>query len=171
MPGEAIARPVLDKPEKTALQRCIETTEHKIIKEIGTKDIAAWYDVPKSEAEIEDEKQDRLRKGFCDKTYFGEDFCRKWKIKRDTEEVPPDLEWDLKTQQELRQLACPPNPHPERETFCHHMQQEVFKRYFLDNLGEKMTDKALQPILPNERFPPSTVFPPLDADEIGAACE
>ena len=171
MPGEAIARPVLDDFEKDDLKKCIEDEERKLIDKIGTMDIAAWYDVPKSDAEIKAEKDKQLKNGLCDKVYYGEDFCRKWKIERDSEEIPPDMQMDLDLFKQLRALSCPPNSHPERETFCHHVQQEVLKRYFVDDLGEKMVDRAFQPIKPEERLPPTTVFPPLPGDDLSGISE
>ncbi|KAJ9103763.1 hypothetical protein QFC21_002225 [Naganishia friedmannii] len=107
-----IARPMLEPPAKSQLLSCVEKTTREIIKAIGTKDIAAWYSIPKSDAEPREEAEQELKDGLCDKAYWGEEHCRRWKLERDAEAISPELlaESALKFKKKNPKLpTLPPN--------------------------------------------------------------
>ncbi|KAI5449140.1 hypothetical protein NCC49_005278 [Naganishia albida] len=148
---ENIARPMLDFDAKTQLTSCIEKASRDILKAIGTTDIAAWYDMPKSEADLREEAERNLRFGLCDRAYWGEEYCRKWKFERDTEEIPPDMLAEMQERKkkhledQARGVNCDVAPRPGQETLCHRVQQEIFKRYVVDDFTDKMVKSAFTP--------------------------
>jgi len=100
----------------------------------------AWseLDGPTTEAEKKEQKEVQLLMGICDKEYWGEAYCFKWKQENWSVPMDPELKDAVSGFAMVRQMLCPRSS-GSKEMDCKESGQELAKRYYMTDLVSSLT--------------------------------
>ncbi|KAJ5465956.1 hypothetical protein N7530_009743 [Penicillium desertorum] len=133
---EIIATPILqDEMTRTAMQDCQESVEAELWEEIGSVSIDPNAQTPE---EDKDEAEHLMLMGICDKEYYGEKACSKWKNTMQQIPLEPEVKASMDDYIKTHR-GCPVNVVSKQD--CHRAKQELLKRYaFPDIFVESVKD-------------------------------
>lgn len=135
------ATPVLDDfNTKTAMQKCQEEEERELWKQIGSEEIDP--DAEQTEQSKKDRAETLLGMGVCDPAYYDRQTCQDFKNKQWEVPLTPEMKQDLKDWHDSHP-SCPVNV--VRESDCHKAQQELYKRYDINQMGDEMMSVIASP--------------------------
>ncbi|KAK5703676.1 hypothetical protein LTR17_021900 [Elasticomyces elasticus] len=148
-PDENIETPFLDDLNtKSALQRCQESTERELWERIGTT--RAVEDTASSEAELQSQADSLRSLGICDKDFYGDEECQRWK--NQVNSVPKDLSLEQEESGVItKELLCPVNL--ISPSVCELERQKWWAHFVTEETLETKIDSIFQPGDPVEVVP------------------
>lgn len=139
-PEPNVATPFLDdQVTKTSLEKCQDEMERKLWKQVGSKTTDPDAESP------EDQKltaEENLKRGVCDTSFFGREFCQDFKQKQWKVPLPPD---QLQSVEEAiaRNTPCAINFVEMSE--CRRASEEIKMRFVVHEDLEPGVNKLFQP--------------------------
>ncbi|KAK0652505.1 hypothetical protein B0T16DRAFT_406299 [Cercophora newfieldiana] len=127
------------------LKSCVASEERTILRQIGSTRTVSDSRGPVTEEEKRASAESNLRRGMCDKAYFGEDYCARWKQEKWRVPLDPEMQRDMVAVRAMRFAMCPRPGGATMGMSCEKAKQELDKRYALNELGTMMTGALFSP--------------------------
>lgn len=127
------------------MKACVADEERTIMRQVGSMRTIADSRGPVTEQEKRTAAESNLRRGMCDKAYFGEEYCAQWKQDKWRVPLSPEIQSDMAAVRAMRLTMCPRPGGATTPISCEKAKQELDKRYAYNELGVMMTGALFSP--------------------------
>ena len=139
------------------MKACVASEERSIIRQVGSKRTIADAHGPLTREEKKASAEWNLRRGLCDKVYYGEEYCAQWKQEKWRVLVDEQTQLNMEASRAARWAMCPrPGGETALHMSCEKAKTELEKRYALDEMGSMLVGALFSPWVgpPMKRFAP-----------------
>ncbi|KAK0619097.1 hypothetical protein B0T14DRAFT_602987 [Immersiella caudata] len=134
-----------DRDPDAFMKSCVASEERTILRQIGSMRTVADSHGPVTEEEKRIAAESNLKRGMCDKIFFGEEYCARWKQEKWRVPLDPEMQSDMVAVRAMRLAMCPRPGGATMAMSCEKAREELDKRYALNELGVEMAGALFSP--------------------------
>ncbi|KAK4445808.1 hypothetical protein QBC34DRAFT_471670 [Podospora aff. communis PSN243] len=134
-----------DRDPDAFMKACVASEERTILRQVGSMRTVADSQGPVTEEVKRIAAESNLKRGMCDKAFFGEEYCSHWKQEKWRVPLDPEMQRDMAAVRAMRLAMCPRPGGATMAMSCEKAREELDKRYTLNELGIEMAGALFSP--------------------------